>query len=77
MANLAARIALSDADLIAETKLFETISAWDADYLLARSIQPEPMAYAHFIQFHKHMAEWNARTRANIQHEEVTARQSR
>jgi hypothetical protein len=35
------------------------------------------MAYAHFIQFHKHMAEWNARTRANIQHEEVTAMQSR
>jgi len=28
----------------------ETISAWDAPYLIARGIAPEPKAYAHYLQ---------------------------
>lgn len=28
----------------------ETISAWDADYLIARGLTPEPKAYAHYLQ---------------------------
>lgn len=28
----------------------ETISAWDAEYLIARGITPEPKAYAHYLQ---------------------------
>lgn len=28
----------------------ETISAWDADYLLARGLTPEPKAYAHYLR---------------------------
>lgn len=39
----------NDAEAFKQSAL-ETISAWDADYLLARGLTPEPKAYAFYLQ---------------------------
>lgn len=35
---------------LVKARALETISAWDADYLIARGLTPGPKAYAHYLQ---------------------------
>lgn len=50
VAAITAKLAMSDADLIADQRLLRTISMWDAEYLLARGIKPDAEGYAEFCK---------------------------
>ena len=78
--RLARIIALADEALIAETKLFETISSWDPQYLLAGASSPMRRSTPRTCATSKEMADWQAEVRtrnAELERKEGAAMQRR